>query len=562
MLALLEIRNLAVIDYIKINLFEGINVFTGETGAGKSVIIDAVGMVLGKKTGRAIVRSGEKKAEVTALFYVNGETMKALEVLGVEPTDDGSVLIYRELSADGRGLCKVNGVLTPAAVLKSIGKYLVNIHSQQDTAELYSAERHIDILDGRAKADILPALDEYKTVYDEYLRLKSAIDGAQAEKSELLRSIDILEYQINEISALNTHVGETDELERDINTMENAEQLAVAAERARCLLAENEQSAKDSIRTCAEDFAKISDVNDTTEKIYSYLTEALDKLGEALELARDLREDTDFDEQRLNFMNERLYTIYKLSEKYRCRPDGLPALLEQLGEKLGSCTERLGTMESDGEKYAAVCADLEQKAQRLTEIRGKYARLFETELEAQLAELNMKGARFEVRIADSGSFNSKGRDSVEFFISANPGEDLKPLAKVASGGEASRIMLSLKSITAACDNVETYIFDEIDAGISGVTAEAVADKLITISHSSQVVIITHSQHIAAIADCHYLISKNTADGKTTAKAVRLDAAGRKNEIARIGSGSHLTETALTHAEELLEIWNKQKDEEL
>ncbi len=553
MLSYIDIHNVAVIEHAQIEFSDGLNILTGETGAGKSIIIDAIGMILGHRTSRDIIRSGEQKASVSALFYVRDGIWDALKDMGIEPTEDGSLLIYREISSDGRGMCRINNIPMPVAVLKDVGKFLINIHGQQDTTELYSAEKHIDLLDGWAKDEIGPALDEYKEIYNEYKRLEAEVKRAEAEEHKLNSEIDLLEYQINEISALNMHKGEAEELEEKINSLANMEKITNAATKVRGLLMADNINVRDSLHIAVKDFSAIADINQSLQNIYSELIEVTDKIEEIADMIEELEDDSDFDMGTLDAMQERQYEIRKLSAKYRCSSDGLLEFLEEAQSKLESLSDIRGKAEQSAGECERLLRILAEKAGNITQIRRRYAKTLETEIVAQLESLNMKGAEFEVKIDPASVLNSKGGDEVEFLISANPGEDIKPLAKIASGGELSRIMLSLKSIISAYDIVETYIFDEIDTGISGITAEKVADKLICVAEKNQTVIITHSPHIAAIADRHYLIKKEVTDGKTSTRLSLLDEDGRVAEIARINSGTHMTEAALAHARELLKI---------
>ncbi len=559
MLSFIDIHNVAVIEHTQIEFFDGLNVLTGETGAGKSIIIDAIGMVLGRRTSRDIIRSGEQKATVNALFYVSGEVWEFLEGMGVQQSEDGALMIYRELSADGRGVCRINSVPVPVSVLKEVGKYLINIHGQQDTAELYSADKHIVLLDGYAKSEIQTHMAEYETMYKEYRSLKEKVQNAEAEEFKLNSEIDLLEFQIGEIQALGVKKGEAEELEKTINSLANMEQISLAAARARSLLAEDNINARDSLAVSAKEFSKIADVNETLEKIYTELSDVAYKIDDILGMIDELEGSMDFDAGELDVMQERLYEIRKLSSKYKCPADGLVDFMQAAEEKLEILCSRKNSSKQAAEQYEEIKRQIIEKAHILTEIRKKCAAEFEKEIITHLGDLNMKGVRFEVSINPSESIQSDGMDNVEFLISANPGEELKPLSKIASGGELSRIMLALKSITAEYDLAQTYIFDEIDTGISGVTAEKTADKLIKTAEKKQTVIITHSPHIAAIADYHYLIKKEVTEGKTETKLTLLDEEGRIAEIARINSGSNLTQAALAQAAELIKLRRNQRN---
>ncbi len=557
MLSFIDIHNVAVIEHNQIEFFDGLNVLTGETGAGKSIIIDAISMVLGYRTSRDIIRSGEQKATVSALFYIPEDMWPLFGQWGITPTEDNTIAIYREISADGRGMCRINGRLSSVAVLKEVGKQLINIHGQQDTAELYSAEKHIDLLDGYGAKETAPLLAEYSELYKEYLRLKHAADDAAAEEFKVNTEIDLLTYQINEISALNLKQGEEAELVRKTEAMENFEQISCTCGKAKELISGGDINIRDSLSVIVKDFEKIAPYGEEIEKIYSQLMDVFYMTDDISGSIEALADTVDYDEAELNFMEERIYEIRRLASKYKCSPDGLLDFLEEAGERLSLLQSTKSSSEENLRKLEEIKGILREKAQVLSSTRKKLAESFEEKIIAHLNDLNMKGVKFKTMFTET-DLGAKGIDNVEFLISANVGEELRQMAKIASGGELSRIMLALKSIIASYDSVDTYIFDEIDTGISGITSEKVADKLAAVSKNKQTVIITHSPHIAAVADHHFLIKKATVEGKTKTTLSLLDSDGRAAEIARINSGSHLTEAAMTHARELLKIREKEK----
>lgn len=547
MLLLIDIQDVAVIKRAKIEFSDGLSVLTGETGAGKSIILDAIGMICGNRTGREIIRSGCEKAKVSALFYVETDEYDRLSEFGIEKTEDNTLLIQRELSSDGRGTVRINGSLSSVAILKEIGARLINIHGQQDTATLYSPERHIHILDEFSGMDKIK-LKEFSEIFGEFNRLKKEAEEFEELKSRRAAETDLLEYRINEITALNLKENEESELKERAELLENSEEIMNFLVKAADLLSENRQNAVDMVNDSVGALAKISEYSGELSALYEQLCDASYRLKDISRNIKYYAEDIDFSPNELADIHDRLDEINRICVKYRCSSDSLNDVLKESEEKLDNL-KNTETLENNTRKKLEFLSDeLNKKAEELHKIRLDAAEKFESAMEKNLADLNMSGTKFKAVISET-KFNPHGKDTVQFMISANVGEDLKPLAKAASGGELSRIMLSLKTLDT--EKGKTYIFDEIDTGVSGITAEKIAAKLTEVSKHNQTLIITHSPQIAAAADCHYLIEKISSETETAASVTMLTPEERVAELARIAAGSNITTAALEAAKELL-----------
>ncbi len=547
MLLFIDIQDVAVIKRAKIEFSDGLSVLTGETGAGKSIVLDAIGMISGGRTGRDIVRSGCAKAKVSALFYPEEAENEILEEFGIEKAEDNTLLVQREISADGRGTVRINGALSSVAVLKEIGSKLINIHGQQDTAVLYSADRHIHILDEFSGME-KNKLKEFTDKFTEFNKLKKTVEEFEELKAKRASETDILQYQISELKALALKENEETELKEKAELLENSEEIIGGIAQAADLLSDGRQNAVDLVNEAVGTMSKISDYSGELSALYEQLCDVSYQLGDISKNIRYYAEDIDYSPQELRDIHERLDEINRLCVKYRCSSESLKNVLAEAEERLAKLENAEADETEAKERLEKLNTELSALADELHETRLAAAKKFESAMEKNLAELNMQGTKFKVLISDT-EFNAYGRDSVQFMISANVGEDLKPLSKVASGGELSRIMLSLKTLDT--EKGKTYIFDEIDTGVSGITAEKIAAKLAEVSKHNQTIIITHSPQIAAAADHHYLIEKNADGGETVTSVTKLNTDERIEELARIGAGSNITAAALEAAKELL-----------
>ncbi len=549
MLAQLFIRNIAVIEKASIDLEKGFTVLTGETGAGKSIIIDAIHAVLGERTSKELVRTGTDSASVSALFTgLDEDTLSLLDQLSLPREEDGSLLIQRAIRLEGRSTCKINGAPATVSMLKQLGPRLVTIHGQHESYELLSPEVHMEYLDSFAGLESL--LAEYQAAYRTLRETQRQLEALQTDEGEKARLSDLLHYQIDEIEAANVRVGEREELEAQRELIRNSEKIASALELLRGLLSGDEES--EGL------LAGISQAAAQAGRVAAYLpelAEASQKLQEAGYLLEDVDAilhgtAVDFDPALQESIEERLDLLYKLGLKYGGSE-------EKILEYLEDCRIRLHQIEFSNEERERLEAQYETQktaaialAKELSEQRKTASKQFIFQVKGELAFLNMPGIAFETEI-QRVPLNHMGCDKLQFLVSANKGEPPKPMSKIASGGELSRIMLAIKTVLSGKDKVDTLIFDEVDTGISGAAANKVGQKLKQVSQNRQVLCITHLAQIAALADHHFLISKHVEGERTYTQVQGLDFEGRKREVARIIGGDQVTDLQLEMAGEML-----------
>lgn len=549
MLAQLFINNIAVIERASIDLEKGFTVLTGETGAGKSIIIDAIHAVLGERTSKELVRTGTQSASVSALFTgLDEDVLRLLDQLSIPREEDGSLLVQRDIRQGGRSSCKLNGAPATVSMLKQVGPRLVTIHGQHESYELLSPEVHMAYLDSFAGLESL--LAEYQAAYHTLRETQRKLETLQTDEGEKARLSDLLHYQIDEIQAANVRVGEREELEAQREMIRNSEKIAGILELLRGLLSGDEDS--EGLLTGVEQ-ASVE-----AERVASYLPEleeAAQKLREAGYLLEDvdaiLRSvGVDFDPALQEAIEERLDLLYKLGLKYGSSE-------EKILEFLEDCRSRLHQIEFSDEERERLEAQYEAEkhkaislAKELSRRRQAASAQFIRQVREELAFLNMPGIQFETEIQRVPLY-AMGCDKLQFLVSANKGEPPKPMSKIASGGELSRIMLAIKTVLSGKDKVQTLIFDEVDTGISGAAANKVGKKLKQVSQNRQVLCITHLAQIAALADHHLLIEKHVEGERTFTQVQELDFEGRKREVARIIGGDQVTDLQLEMAEEML-----------
>lgn len=549
MLAQLFIHNIAVIEKASIDFEGGFTVLTGETGAGKSIIIDAIHAVLGERTSKELVRSGASSASVSALFTgLDEETLSLLDQLSLPREEDGSLLIQRDIRLEGRPSCKINGAPATVSMLKQLGPKLVTIHGQHESYELLSPEVHMTYLDSFGGLEGL--LEEYQTAYHALRKTQQELEALQTDEGEKARLSDLLHYQIDEIEGANVRVGEQEELEAQREVIRNSEKISQALELLRGVLSGDEES--EGL------LAGISQASSQAAKIAPYLPE-LEEASQKLQEAGYLLEDVDgilhntavdFDPELLESIEERLDLLYKLGLKYGGSE-------EKILEFLEDCRTRLHQIEfSDEERERLEALYEEQKgraialARKLSEGRKAASSQFISQVKGELVFLNMPGIQLETEIQRVPLY-AMGCDRIQFLVSANKGEPPKPMSKIASGGELSRILLAIKTVLSGKDKVDTLIFDEVDTGISGAAANKVGQKLKQVSQNRQVLCITHLAQMAALADHHLLIEKHVEGERTFTQVQELDFEGRKREVARIIGGDQITDLQLKMAEEML-----------
>lgn len=551
MLRTLSIENIAVIEKAKIDFDGGLNVLTGETGAGKSIVVDSINAVLGERTSKELVRTGSDFAFVSAFFEnINATVCGELEKLGYTPEDDGSLLITRRISKDGRSSCRINGMPATVSVLHTLGKALVNIHGQHDSQSLLDPEQHykfIDMLSGDSSA-----LSDYKAAFSRFLSVRRELKALTAAADSADKNTELLEYQIKELEEADIKIGEAQALNARKKVMDSAEEAAKAYSSAlEAVNGDDENPGAESLlQSALESVVRFSELSPEIKKAAALLENAVDEIADAKSVIDGELSVLDFDPREREEIEERLDELFRLGKKYGDGEEKMLAYLDNAKRKLNSIVNNEEELEKLNDEYDKAYADVLAAAEKLTALRKKTAQKFAEDVKNQLAYLDMPKINFTVDFK-KGIMSSTGLDKIEFLISANPGEEPKPLVKIASGGELSRIMLGIKSILAYNDTVDTLIFDEIDTGVSGRASQKIGLKLKEVSKNTQVICVTHSAQIASNADSHFLISKDISGDRTFTSVTLLDRSQRRNELARIMGGLEITDAMLNSAEELL-----------
>lgn len=551
MLKTLDIENIAVIEKAQIEFSAGFNVLTGETGAGKSIVVDSINAILGERTSRELVRNGADFAFVSALFTDINETVKdKLSELGYIPEDDNSLLLTRRISSDGKSACKINGRPATVSVLREVGDTLVNIHGQHDSQSLLNPDCHykfIDMLSGGSEL-----IENYKSAFSEFIHIRRRLKQltAQAEKND--NSTELLDFQINELENADIKAGETEKLTARKKILDNADGALEAYNAVLSTLSGDDENAgvKLSLASVANEIEKYSDVSYDTAKAYSLLQNIDDELETVKSLVENAAQSLDYDPDEKEKIEERLDQLYRLGKKYGGTEEAMLENLEKFKAQRAAINTDEEELEKLTEEYDSSFDKVQKLAAELSDLRKQTALKFENDVKAQLEFLDMPKISFKVNF-EKGILSSAGIDKIEFLISTNPGEPPKPLAKIASGGELSRIMLAIKNILAYNDTVDTLIFDEIDTGVSGRASVKIGMKLKSVSKNTQVITVTHSAQIAAFADTHFLIQKDYENERTYTKVTALDFENRKYELARIMGGLQITDALLEGAEEML-----------
>ncbi len=552
MLKSLSIQNIAVIEKAQIEFSKGLNVLTGETGAGKSIIIDSINAILGERTSRELVRSGCDNAFVSAYFEDVDESVNALlDELGIEREDDNSLVVSRKISAQGKSVFRINGVQVTASMLKSLGRLLINIHGQHDSQALLNPDEHFKFLD--SYANISPLLDEYKASFKKLLSVRRRLKELTADADDRDKQIELLDYQINELSQADIKVGEWDELKQRKELILNSQSITQALTDLNVAFSGNDETMGviATVSSVSKSVASVSK-NDTQLK---QILEKLEALNDSCEIIKDMAqeklESIDFQPDELDKIEERLSLLYDFSNKYGETEQDMLYYLENAVNRRKSFDNSDEELERLNAQYDEAFSTTVSLSQKLTAERKSAAQRLSEEICEQLMYLDMPKTVFSVDF-QKGNLSSNGEDKIEFLISTNPGEPPKPLVKIASGGELSRIMLAIKSIIAKNDSVQTLIFDEIDTGVSGKASRKIGLKLKEVGESTQVICVTHSAQIASVADNHLLIEKKYDEQSTFTSVRPLDYQGRRYELARIMGGLEITDSLLTTAEEMLD----------
>jgi len=561
MIVELNISDFAIIDNIKITFDRGFNVLTGETGAGKSIIVEGISMLLGQRASREMVRTSKDKALLEGVFYVEypERINKILEEYGIDADPGNYLIITREIYSSGRTVSRVNGRNVTLNMLSNIASNLVEIHSQHEHQSLLDVDNHIRIIDSFGDSRFNSLVDEVRAKYQELQKEKSNLKKLSLNIIEREREIDLLKYQLNEIDSANIDKIDEQEIISEYNRLDNIKEIAFNLGQVYNILNNQEYdglSVLNGINRCIINLNSIMKYDDTLKKF----NDTLESIGlELQELSRSIRdyiENIVIDEERLNFLKDQIDTINRLKKKYGRTIEDIINYRDSIEDKLNYLLNNEKAIEETNKKISALEKELERLCTSLTEMRKKISSNIETLITKELKDLNMNNVKFKVNFEKRHEFTIDGWDKVEFLISTNKGESLKPLSKIISGGEMSRIMLAFKNILADFDKTPSIIFDEIDTGISGRTAQLVGEKIKSISKDRQVICISHLPQIAALGDTHFIIKKMNNLEKTQIVVKKLNYEERIEEISRLIAGVNLTDTTKEHAREMLEMSKK------
>ena len=549
MLSLLHIENIAVIDRADISFDQGFNVLTGETGAGKSIVIDAISAILGERAYRDMVRTGTNKASVRAIFTGVPE-LSWFADNGVEY--DPETVIQREIHLDGKNVCRVNGSLVSVSILRKLGMQLINIHGQHDSATLFDEDNHLTFLD--AFGDNKQLRSVYTEKFEAVAKLRREIDKMTMDESEKLRRMETLRYQIAEIEKADLEAGEDEALEERRKILQNAEKLSNGMDTAvECLYGGDESDGASGLLAQAEyALARLAKFSDAFSEMHDRVADLMYQVQDVAEAVRDARDDLSYSADELEQIESRLDVIHKLRRKYGVTCEDILAYLDKAKKELDDIEFADDHLERLKKKLKKAEKEAWDAAKELRKNRQETTVTMSERILTELAQLDMPRVQFTCQFTET-ELTAHGADAVAFYMSANAGEALKPMSKVASGGELARIMLAMKNVLAEKDQVNTLIFDEVDTGVSGRAAQKVAEKLRSVAAHKQVLCVTHLPQMAALAHTHLLIAKSERDGRTYTTVTPLDLEGRKKELARIIGGTNITETTLKSAEEMLRL---------
>ena len=549
MLSLLHIENIAVIERADISFDQGFNVLTGETGAGKSIVIDAISAILGERAYRDMIRTGTNKASVRAIF-TDVPQLSWFAENGVEY--DSETVIQREIHLDGKNICRVNGCLVSVSILRKLGMQLINIHGQHDSATLFDEDNHLTFLDAFGDNEALRA--NYTEKYDAVAKLRREIDKMTMDESEKLRRMETLRYQIAEIEKADLEAGEDEALEERRKILQNAEKLSNGMDTAvECLYGGDESDGAAGLLAQAEyALARLAKFSDSFAAMHERVSDLMYQVQDVAEEVRDARDDLSYSADELEQIESRLDVIHKLRRKYGVTCEDILAYLAKAKKELDDIEFADDHLERLKKKLKKAEKEAWDAAKDLRKNRQETSVTMADRILTELAQLDMPRVQFACQFTET-DLTANGADAVAFYMSANAGEALKPMSKVASGGELARIMLAMKNVLAEKDQVNTLIFDEVDTGVSGRAAQKVAEKLRSVASHKQVLCVTHLPQLAALANTHLLIAKSERDGRTYTSVTPLDVEGRKRELARIIGGTNITETTLKSAEEMLRL---------
>ncbi|MFJ7405463.1 MULTISPECIES: DNA repair protein RecN [unclassified Lysinibacillus] len=559
MLRELSIRNFAIIEDLTVSFSDGLTVLTGETGAGKSIIIDAVHLLAGGRGNSEFIRHGAKKAELGGLFQISSTAhpvYKKLEEAGIEIEED-SIILRRDLNDSGKSVCRVNGKLVPLSVLRDIGASLIDIHGQHENQELMDEKQHIHLLDQFAEEQLSPILEQYSKQYNEYRALKKELATISIDEQLMAQRIDLYQFQMKELEDANLKLGEEDELLDERRRLMNFNKIFERSSAAYEAI-QGETKGLDWIGTAMGALDDAALIDEQFKEASESVTTAFYALQDAAYQVKNVLDELEFDPARLNEVEQRLALFQNLKRKYGSTVEEMIAYYEKIKTELSELLNRDEILQVKERKVHEMEVILGELAEELSHVRKKAANDLSEAIMAELRELHMEKAKFIVNFDVLPYFDVNGKDQVVFYISTNVGEPPKSLPKIASGGELSRMMLALKTIFSSSNGVTSIIFDEVDTGVSGRVAQAIAEKIAAISVNSQVLCISHLPQVAAMADHHYFIKKEVEHDRTYTSLAEIDTHARIEEVSRMMSGAEITELTLQHATELLKMANERK----
>lgn len=557
MLRNLHVKNLALMDEMEVEFEEGLNILTGETGAGKSLIIGSINMALGQKVTKEMLKEGAKEALVELIFEVNNEeTIAKLEEMDIFP-EDGQVIMSRKITGT-RSVAKINSESMPAAKVKEAAQLLIDIHGQHEHQSLIKKKKQLALLDDYAGKDLLKLKAQVKKQYEEYIGLKKELEDKDIDKEQQSRELSFLEYEIAEIEKANLSIGEDQELEELYKKMVNSKRIAEACTMAYRMTSGEAESATEQTGRALRELGTVSGYDNQLESLEEQLGQIDSLLNDFNREMADYLESLEFEEEQFHETETRLDEINHLKSKYGDTVERILEVKSEKEERLEKLQDYDAYLSHLKEKLAVAETELEKSCGKLSKLRQKYGKELSELIRTHLLDLNFETVELTMHFEKMEHFTPDGYDEAEFLISTNPGEEMKPLGKVASGGELSRIMLALKTVLAEDDEIETLIFDEIDTGISGRTAQKVSEKMNLIGRNHQVICITHLPQIAAMADTHFLIEKQVEDGRTRSQIQKLEERESVEELARMLGGVSITETVVNNAREMKELALKTK----
>ncbi|TKI70589.1 DNA repair protein RecN [Lysinibacillus mangiferihumi] len=559
MLRELSIRNFAIIEDLTVSFSDGLTVLTGETGAGKSIIIDAVHLLAGGRGNSEFIRHGAKKAELGGLFQISSTAhpvYKKLEEAGIEIEED-SIILRRDLNDSGKSVCRVNGKLVPLSVLRDIGASLIDIHGQHENQELMDEKQHIHLLDQFAEAQLSPILEQYSIQYNEYRALKKELASISIDEQLMAQRIDLYQFQMKELEDANLKLGEEDELLDERRRLMNFNKIFERSSAAYEAI-QGETKGLDWIGTAMGALDDAAVIDEQFKEASESVTTAFYALQDAAYQVKNVLDELEFDPARLNEVEQRLALFQNLKRKYGSTVEEMLAYYEKIKTELSELLNRDEILQLKERKVLEMEVVLSELTEKLSHVRKAAANDLSEAIMAELRELHMEKAKFIVNFDALPYFDVNGKDQVIFYISTNVGEPPKSLPKIASGGELSRMMLALKTIFSSSNGVTSIIFDEVDTGVSGRVAQAIAEKIAAISVNSQVLCISHLPQVAAMADHHYFIKKEVEHDRTFTSLAEIDTDARIEEVSRMMSGAEITDLTLQHATELLKMANERK----